>query len=148
MLTCRTLTFNVEPSDTVASIKALISDKEGIDPAQQKLIFAKKQLEGGKTVAECDITEGSTIYLGLIVKEDISIFIKAPTGWTTSLNVELSDSVENLKAKVSEKTQLPVSHFKLTLPGVELEDKKILSDYNLTKKSTLGLFYIKFSSSV
>ncbi|XP_023233410.1 NEDD8 isoform X1 [Centruroides sculpturatus] len=67
-LTGKEIEIDIEPTDRVERIKERVEEKEGIPPAQQRLIFSGKQMNDDKTAADYKVTGGSVLHLVLALR--------------------------------------------------------------------------------
>ena len=67
-LTGKEIEIDIEPTDKVERIKERVEEKEGIPPAQQRLIFSGKQMNDDKTASEYKVTGGSVLHLVLALR--------------------------------------------------------------------------------
>ncbi|KAM0053239.1 putative Ubiquitin-like domain-containing protein [Helianthus debilis subsp. tardiflorus] len=140
--TGETLILEVKPSYTIGSIKAKIQNRVLIPCDKQELIFNEMLLHDVNTLADYNIKGESTLTLTRLSSGFMQILIKPLSGIAFTLDVKPSDTIDNIKAKIHDKVNIPCDEQELIFNEIVLHNNDTLADYNIKRESTLTLVAI------
>jgi len=147
----RTITLEVEPSDSIEEVKRKFEDKEGIPACKLRLCFQGRHLKDARTLAEYEVKRESCVQMGVLVPPHVGVLVpphitvQTLEGKEITLAVQPSDTVGVVKRKLEDHLQgITADQQRLIFKGRRLEDDaRTLAEYKVENRSTLHLVVIR-----
>ena len=135
------LKFSFLPSTKIGFIKEKIYERVFFLPETQILLFNNKELNNNKNLSDYYITNKSTLKVNFISKNGIVIFIKRPNEKIFPFDISISETILNLKKKISKEEDIPVDNLEMEYNNIKLDNKKALLDYNIPSQSIIEAYF-------
>lgn len=126
-------------ADAPLVLKRMMSERMSVPPERLRMFV---ELDDARTLSEQHVVSGSTLHVMRAAPDQnasMEIVVKTLTGKTHTLSVRPSDLIATVKEQLCAIDRTPVCHMRLIFAGSQLEDGKMLHDYNITLGSTLHL---------
>ena len=133
------LVLHANACDKIIFLKTQIEQKTHIATALQCLIHGCKPLNDHDTLDQCSLRHLSMLDMFPRLRAGMQIFVTTVSGMKITLEVNTTDTVSHVKAKIEAKHGIPASVQSLISDGTELQDDRLLSHYNVDTHSTLEL---------
>ena len=133
--TDKTISLEVESSDTISEVKRKLQDKKGWQPCTQRIIFSGSEINGNDhTLFDHGIQNESTVH----IKLRTVVYVKT-AGKTITLFVNASDTIKDIKSKILNEEGILPEQQRLTFADKLLDDSHTIFDYEIKDGSTLDL---------
>ena len=137
----KTICLEVRNTDTIGVVKSKVEAKEGIPPEFNRLYFSGQWLQDDRMLPDYNINAESTLTLAINLHggNRIRVRVRSLTGIDVWIHTTLFEKVKDFKAKIQDKYGYPVDQQRLIFSGFQLEDERLLIDYNIRNGSLVHI---------